>query len=302
MVLDISVRRLQVFKAVAESGRFSIAAEQLGIAPPSVSAHISALERTVGQRLFERRRGQSPKLTAAGEAVYRHAMETVLRAEELSSALSAIPAPAPESFSFAAQRNLANVMLPVHVAAFLREHPGVGIATYSETQERVIELVREGRVDFGLLFALGPVEGLRSETIGAHRLVLVAAPSHPLAARSAIAPDELSDWPFVGGLAQSQFARLVSEILHRLGVKRLNVASQLQDSAGVKELVRHGVGIACTLHCAVAHELEEGSLVALDIAREPEPLEVRWAFDAQRDTPPIAVSFVQHLKDTRALG
>lgn len=301
-MMDISVRRLQVFMAVVDTGRFSTAADRLGIAPPSVSAHIKALERTVGQTLFVRRRGLTPHLTEAGEMVYRYATEAVSRASALTSALGDLRAHEAEGFSLAAQRNLANVLLPAHVAAFLRPRPGLRIATYSETQERVIELIQQEQVDLGLLFALGPIDGLRSEVIGTHRLVVVAAPDHPLARRESVAPEELSGHPFVGGLEQSQFAQLVAAILRRLGVARHTVAAQLQDSAGVKELARHGVGIACTLHCAVTHELADGSLVALNLSREPAPLQVRWAFDEARELPRVAFAFIHYLKDSRAFA
>ena len=50
-MIATSMRRLEVFLAVVETGRFSQAADRLGIAQPSVSAHIAGLERQIGQSL-----------------------------------------------------------------------------------------------------------------------------------------------------------------------------------------------------------------------------------------------------------
>ena len=69
-MISASARRLSVFKAVADHGGFNLAADRLGIAQPSVGAHIRALERQVGQPLFHRRRGQRSQLTKAGETLY----------------------------------------------------------------------------------------------------------------------------------------------------------------------------------------------------------------------------------------
>ena len=74
-MISASPRRLTVFKSVVDLGGFNAAATELGIAQPSVGAHIRALESQIGQPLFHRQRGSRPKLTKAGEALYTFAVE-----------------------------------------------------------------------------------------------------------------------------------------------------------------------------------------------------------------------------------
>ncbi len=51
--MNVTLRRLEVFVAVTDTGSFSRAANRLNIAQPSVSAHIRGLEREVGGAVFD---------------------------------------------------------------------------------------------------------------------------------------------------------------------------------------------------------------------------------------------------------
>lgn len=295
-MIGVSLRRLEVFKTVVDIGRFGAAADHLGIAQPSVSAHIKALETQLGQPLFIRHRGRPPRLTTMGETFYTYAADAVSRATEIGATLKEAGAADPGRFSVAAQRNLANLILPTHLAAFLKSHPGAKIVSYSEVQEKVLGMIRDAEVDLALFLAIGPVSGIRSELMGHLDLVLVVAPDHPLADRHNISPEELADYPFVGGIAQSNFARMISTMLRRSGIKDYDVVLQLQDGVAVKQMAQHGVGIACSLRCAVVAEITEGSLVPLDMSIGPGALQVRWAYAENREIPEIAFSLIHYLE------
>ena len=94
-MISASPRRLSVFKSVVERGGFNAAAAQLGIAQPSVGAHIRALESQIGQPLFHRQRGSRPRLTKAGEALYTFAVDLLRgpRRRRMRSTISARSAP-----------------------------------------------------------------------------------------------------------------------------------------------------------------------------------------------------------------
>ena len=299
-MIGVSIRRLEVFKTVVDLGRFSAAADHLGIAQPSVSAHIKALEEQLGQPLFIRHRGRPPRRTTMGETFYTYAADAVSRATEIGTTLRATAETQSGRFSVAAQRNLANLILPSHFAAFLKANPGTQIVSYSEVQEKVLDMIREDHVDLALFLAIGPVAGIRSELMGYLELVLVAAPDHPLAGRRNLRPGELEGYPFVGGIAESNFARMIATVLRRSGVKDYDVVLQLQDGVAVKQMAQHGVGIACSLRCAVEGELTDGSLVPLHLANGPGALQVRWAYAKDREIPEIAFSLIRYLEEKKA--
>lgn len=72
----MEIRHFRYFLSVARLGHFTRAAEQLGIAPPTLSRQIQDMERQLGVRLFERSQ-REVCLTAAGEALLPEAEQAV---------------------------------------------------------------------------------------------------------------------------------------------------------------------------------------------------------------------------------
>ena len=76
-----TLRSLEVFATVVQARGFGQAAAVLGISQPSVSVHMRNLEAKLGQALFVRQPGQTPALSAAGQALLAFAQETLQRAQ-----------------------------------------------------------------------------------------------------------------------------------------------------------------------------------------------------------------------------
>src|SRR5260221_13596681 len=82
----MEIHQLRYFCAVARTGSFTRAAEQLGIAQPSLSQQIRVLEKQVSTPLFERL-GRSVRLTAYGEALYQPALAILQQVTEAQAAI-----------------------------------------------------------------------------------------------------------------------------------------------------------------------------------------------------------------------
>jgi DNA-binding transcriptional LysR family regulator len=294
-MISASPRRLSVFKHVVDLGGFNAAASRLGIAQPSVGAHVKALESAVGQPLFVRHRGSRPQLTKAGEMVYAFAVDILRKSAETTHTLADLKAARTSEIVIAAHRDIAAYYLPRRLTAFAEKRPGVKLVTRIGTIEEVTELVRDQSADLGLILSLGPTPGVASEFLGNERLEFVAAPDHPLARSRCVTPADLSRTPFVTGLRGSRFFQMTDATLKRIGVERYKVAMELQESAAVKEVVRHGKGIACLPRCTVKDEIAAGLLVALPVAPTPRDLQVRCVYRAPLlDT---ARAFLKLLRD-----
>jgi DNA-binding transcriptional LysR family regulator len=277
-MISASTRRLSVFKAVVDLGGFNAAADRLGIAQPSVGAHIKALERQAGQPLFYRGRGIRSHLTKAGETFYSYAAEMLHKSEQASAALTDLRTCGLSEIALAAQRAISHYFLPAYLASFANRHPGMKIVTRTGTTENVLDLVRARSVDLGLFPALGPVPGLESRVLANEPLVMVVAPSHPLARRKSIDPKELGTYAFVCGLRESHYFRMIDLVLKRIGIPEYEVAMELQDFAAVKEMARHGAGIACEMLRCLKDEIQAGSLVPLSLRGQQPKMQVRCAY------------------------
>ena len=279
-MISASPRRLTVFKSVVDLGGFNLAAAQLGIAQPSVGAHIKALEAQIGQPLFYRHRGSKPQLTKAGEAVYAFAVDVLRKSEETTHALAGLRKGEAEEIAIAVHRDIATQFLPERLAAFARKHPKVRVVTRIGTIDEVIELLREHAVHLGLFLAAGPIAGVRSEVMAREPLTLVVSRKHTLAGSARVTPDELSRQAFITGLRGSRYFELVDAALKGIGIARYDVAMELQESAAVKEMVRHGAGVACLPRCTVSAELAAGTLVGLKLTVPLQDLQLRCGYRA----------------------
>jgi DNA-binding transcriptional LysR family regulator len=279
-MISASPRRLTVFKSVVDLGGFNVAAARLGIAQPSVGAHIKALESQIGQPLFYRHRGSKPQLTKAGEAVYAFAVDMLQKSEATTQALATLRSNDAQEIAIAVHRDIAMQFLPERLAVFARKYPKVRIVTRIGTIEEVIELLRQNAAHLGLFLASGPIGGIRSEVLSREPLTLVVSPKHPLAGRAAVSPAEVGRYPFVTGLRGSRYFELVGAALRSIGIARQEVAMELQESAAVKGMVRHGAGIACLPRCTVGAELAAGALVALTLTVRLPDLQLRCGYRA----------------------
>ena len=273
--MNVTLRRLEVFVAVTDTGSFSRAANRLNIAQPSVSAHIRGLEREVGGQVFTRRRGSRPLLTDLGRSVREHARELLAEADDLRADVVNIRATGGQRLVLSCQRSLANFALKGQITRFALSRPDIQLTVRIGRQEDVVSDVREGIADIGCFLSNEDMRGLNSQVIGRQRLCLVAAPSHPLAKLRRVTPSTIAEYGFVGPPPGSLFGRAVSRLLGDIGIRDIRLAAQATEYQFLRELVAAGVGISCSLEKNVEVDLKSGALTTIDIAAKNLMLDIR---------------------------
>jgi DNA-binding transcriptional LysR family regulator len=282
-MLPVTLRGLEVFIAVVDAGGFGAAAVSLGITQPSVSVHVRELEAKMGGPLFERRSGATPQLTEAGRSFYAYALETLERTRAISANLSH----SKRKLRFAAQRFVANSLLPKALEEFTGAFPQIEPVVRTGTFEEVHALFTRGQVDLAFLMSAGEVPGLHTEAMGRYRLAFIAAPGHPLAKARGISVETLASHPFVIAYDASYFGRTIAGMLRSIGLVEPRIASQVQEMSMVRDLVIAELGIACVLRRSVQKELASGVLAELDVAAPPLHMVLNYARTPRADLPEI---------------
>lgn len=277
-MIDASARRLLVFREVVDLGGFNAAAARLGIAQPSVGAHVKALEAQVGQSLLVRHRGARPQLTEAGRILYQLACEVVRLSDAASLQLSNLKASQSQTIAMAAHRDLAVSFLPQRLNRFAAKKSHPRLVTRIGTIEDVLTLVDSGAVQLGVLLSSGPIPGFKSEVVGHEPMYLVVGKTHPLAKRKRVECRDFANASFVTGLRNSRYFGIVEQALQSIGLTDYRVAMELQESLAVKEVVRQGQTVACLPRCAMVEELASGALVILPLEAELKPLDIRCVY------------------------
>jgi Transcriptional regulator len=295
-MFNVTLRRMEVLVAVVEEGSFAAAADRFGIAQPSVSAHIMAIEKEIGGQVFIRRRGRKPLLTEIGRSVLQHARELLAEADDMRADVVKIRGETGPQVVLSCQRSLSNYVLRKNITDFALARPDIQLVLRIGKQEDVFSEVRDGVADVGCFLGNEDLRGVRAEIIGRERLVLIAAPNHPLAQRKRIKPKDVARYDFVGPPPSSLFGRGVSKLLASAGISHIKVAAQATEYQFLREFVVAGVGIACSLERSVAADIELGRLAKLDFAGDDLHFDVRQIASLRRPLSQQAADLMDYLR------
>ncbi|MGI5501688.1 LysR family transcriptional regulator [Lentzea sp. CA-135723] len=252
--MDLDLRKLRYFVAVAEHLNFGRAAEALHIAQPVLSRQIRALEAELGAQLFDRS-SSGTVLTDAGARLLDDARPLLAQASALLRRVGT------ESFTVGFMPGL--IVTPA-VRVLAARHPSVRIDVLRTTWEDQVEVIHDGRVDVGYLRLPVSLDGLRCVPLFAEPRVAVVPASHRLAGKESVLESDLAG------------ERLVQ---HGVTPGVRSVEEKLEHVA-----LQGGVAVL-PLSTAVFYSREDLTHVPIsDIA----PNEVVLAWAAHRHTPLIA--------------
>ena len=286
---SIELKHLRALRAVAETGTFWAASEQLNASLSTVSDHVSALETLVGVRLIERSRGRRiVQLTEAGRVLLGHAeaIESRLRAAEAD--FRAYAAGVSGSLRIGIYQSVANKVLPEVMRRFKERWPDVDVqVTEAAHDNELVDAVERGDLDVS--FAIQPIgEGpFELRELMQDPYVVLTAANSPLARRRPAAPD-LDGLPMVGHQRGKQQDRAEEFLLGR-GV-RPRVVFRSNDNGTVQAMVASGLGFALAPLLAVDENDPKVRLIELAEPVPPRVLVVVWHRDRYR--PPAGAAFV----------
>ena len=169
-------RQLLFFLEIAEAGSFTRAASRLTIAQPSLSQAIRALENELGTPLFERL-GRGVRLTPAGEALVGPARRTLRSFTLATRAVRSVSEAGYGRLTIVANTLWTLGPLAELIGEMRRLHPACSFVVNDPQQRNdVLDQVRAGDADFGLLDGAPPERPLTSRVLLEEELVAVLPP------------------------------------------------------------------------------------------------------------------------------
>lgn len=238
---------MRVLREVALRGSFSAAADSLSFTQSAVSQQIAALEREAGAVLVERS-ARGVRLTDAGAAVVRHAEGILARLAEAEAELEAIAGLRGGRLRTAAFESAAGTIMPVAVAQFAAQHPGVELSmTLMEPEDSLVAL-RSGDIDLALTVGSGAPGDLEAGGVIHHHLLedplyLVLPDGHPLARRRGLRLADVAEEPWIGGEPDCECTRMITDACLRHGFHP-RIAFETDDYSAVQGFVAAGVGVS----------------------------------------------------------
>jgi len=268
MTID-NLEGYRAFLAVAQSGSFSKAAEKLNVTQPAVSHAIRRLEERLGGPLFYRMPA-GVRLTSEGEVLHKFVSQAFHFLENGERKIAELRQLIGGEVKIGAGDTLCRHYLLPHLEAFHREHPGVKIQVTNRTTRETIALLKEGKIDFGIVNL--PVKDSQlviRESIPLHDCFVAGEAFRDLAKRT-LSWHELIEHPLILLEQGSSIRAYIDRFAKSQGVT-IQPEFELGSIDLLVQFALSGLGIACVIREFVVDELAKGTLheIRLDVPLPP---------------------------------
>ncbi|MGE8175858.1 LysR substrate-binding domain-containing protein [Pseudomonas fluorescens] len=212
----MDLRQLRYFIKVVECGNITRASEALHIAQPAISQQMRNLERDMDTQLLERSvQGVVP--TAAGQTLYRHAIE-LLRQADGTRELLRQDAELPQGKVSVGMPSSTARMLAIPLARTIRSrYPGIKLELIDAPSAELGGLITVGRVALAVNVDVVETRGMISQRLLTETLYLIAWPEFPLP-EGPVTIDAMAKMPLVLPCAPNTIRSRVESALQEAGL------------------------------------------------------------------------------------
>jgi DNA-binding transcriptional LysR family regulator len=258
--------QLKIFVTVVQEQSFSKASDVIHLSQPTVSSHIKELEKHFQCRLLDRL-GKKTEPTRAGWILFEHAQKILALKDTTESAMQEFIGCTRGPLIIGGSTIPAGYVLPGILGPFTKAYPDISIHLVSGDTRQIIDDVKHGRVEMGVVGAKTPDVAVVQETLLADEMKLIIPGDHPWADRSAIDFSELVEAPFIAREPGSGTWQSICRTMTEAGLnpEQLNVTVTMGSSISVIQGILNRMGVSILSTTAVADDLAKGRLAALSV-------------------------------------
>ena len=238
--MDVTLRQIRCFLAIARCGSFTQAAQLLHLSQPTLTAQVKQLESRLALRLIDR----SPhhvRLTPAGTAFLPLIQNIVKELDVATNTARKAGMRQKETIRLACFQSFASTILPNAVAAFRRGNPSAFLALRDIDGSRVITAIRSEEVECGVSHVTGPATDLDYIPLLDDEFRVVYPESHPIGRLRKIKTSDIAEYPLIVLNADESNSRAMIDAAFG---GTMFLAAELTYISSVIAMVEAGMGIA----------------------------------------------------------
>ncbi|NOT56117.1 MAG: LysR family transcriptional regulator [Deltaproteobacteria bacterium] len=294
------IETLKVFCDLAETGSFSLAASKNFITQSAVSQQIRSLEERYGRELIERSKGHA-RLTQAGEVLYEAGKDIVHRYREIENNLQSLARSVAGTVRVGTVYSVGLYELSAPLKRYLRTFPEVTVHLEYTRANKIYEDVSHGEIDLGIVAYPNKRPQLLVAPFREDRLVLICSPQHPFANFQRVSMKKLHGEKFVGFERDVATRRALDRVFRQHGIK-VQYVMEMDNIETIKRVVEVGSGLSIVPEPAIAQEVKNDTLRAIQFSDEPLMRPLGILLKRGRRFTPAVQEFIDFLKDKSARG
>jgi DNA-binding transcriptional LysR family regulator len=278
----LDLRRLMIFREVAERGSFSNAALQLDYTQSVVSHHVAQLERELGLSLFER--GRRPvRLTPAGERLREHANTVLGAAAAAEEDMQGLAGLETGLLRVSAFLSACATFVPRAIGEFEAQHPKVEVRLHQEEPPVALPRLIAGDLDLAVVFhehdePSAPDPRLERVTLADDVYRVVLHPQHRLARRRELSIADLRGERFVGPRPDGAGVKYRAMLERQCASEGFTpeFAYTVDDVTVARTFVAAGLAVAVMPEMTIRHPRPDVSVKPLRGIEPFRTIDVRW--------------------------
>ncbi|MEU2084301.1 LysR family transcriptional regulator [Streptomyces albus] len=194
---NFTLVQLRYFRAAAELGSMTAAAQRISVSQSAVSTAVHHLERELGVQLLIRRHARGLELTAAGERFLQELRGFLTHAEELTESARSLGSDLVGELSVGCFQTLTPFYLPMLLREFGARQPAVRVEAVEGDMAEVQESLRTGVCELALLYDMDLDGDIEREVLAMAPPYVLVPEGHRLAGCSGVRLADLADEPMV---------------------------------------------------------------------------------------------------------
>jgi DNA-binding transcriptional LysR family regulator len=240
--VGISIRHIEVFRAIMQAGSVTGAARLLFTSQPTISRELARLESISGLRLFDREGGRLVP-TAQAIMLFEEVEQSYIGLERINSVAQSIRRFEHGQLSIACLPMLSQTLLPKACKHFQQRHVGIGLSIAAQESPLLEESLSAQRYDLGLTEGEHVPRGTQGELLFCSDMVCILPEGHPLLSRSLLVMEDFCGVDFINFSGLDIYRQTLDEHFRRAGVDRHTVI-ETTNATSVCAMVRQQLGVA----------------------------------------------------------
>ena len=290
----LNLNQLRAFYQVAKCQNVSLAARQLFVSQPAVTAQVKLFEESCGLKLFKRK-GRNLILTDEGKTLFNFSRKIFEYEKKIEDAVVQMKTLKQGNLKLGSARTYARYFMPFLLTGFRDAYPDIKIHLDEGSSLEMIHSLIEMKNEVVIIAWTETHPDIAYIPFSREELVLILSPGHHLSSQESISLDQIAEEPIIMKDSGSGTRRLVDRLFSSNGITP-NVLMEPGDAEIIKLLVQHGEGISFLVKEAVAIELQEKKLVSIRLKTETIFLDVTIAYLKNQPLSPSAEAFLNSLK------
>jgi len=294
----LNLNQLRVFYHAAKNLNYTVAAGELFITQPAVTAQMKAFEESCYLKFF-RKKGRNLFLTDEGRALYGYAEKIFKYEKEIENAIDDMHELKRGVLSLGTTKAYARYFMPLMLTNFHENYPDIKIQLNEGSSLDMSNSLLDFKNEVAVIAKAEDLPGVNFSPFSKEEMAVIVAPGHHLTRKKSVSFKELAQEPFIMKENGSGTRKLVEQSFANANCEP-NILMETSNTEFIKQLVQRGDGISIVVKEAVAAELRQKKLANLPLKNPQIYLDVSIAYLKDQALSPPARAFVETLRRLRA--